>query len=117
LEKHIEKIECPECGKRQIATVLHTSPFWSYVHNCVSCKHTIMESEWILINKEDELKQIDLKKETPELRKGVVGNSKKKPCCEGRKISKKETEDFTNACIGLLFGNSDGLQEYTDKYL
>jgi len=63
LEKHIEKIECPECGKRQKATVLHTLPFWSYVHNCVSCKYTIMESEWTLINKEDEMKQIDLKNE------------------------------------------------------
>ena len=61
--KHIEQIECPECGKRQIATVLHTLPWWSYVHDCVSCKYTIMESEWVLINTEDELKQIELANE------------------------------------------------------
>jgi len=60
MEKHIEQIECPECGKRQIATVLHTLPWWSYVHHCVSCKYTIMESEWVLINTEDELNQIEL---------------------------------------------------------
>jgi len=63
MEKHIEQIECPECGKRQIATVLHTFPWWSYVHDCVSCKYTIMESEWVLINTEDELKQIELANE------------------------------------------------------
>jgi len=63
IEKHIEQIECPECGKRQIATVLHTVPWWSYVHDCVSCKYTIMESEWVLINTEDELKQIELANE------------------------------------------------------
>jgi len=75
LEKHIEQIECPECGKIQIATVLHTLPFWSYVHNCVSCKYTIMESEWILIKKEDELKQIDLKNETANGTKTVLADS------------------------------------------
>lgn len=60
MEKHIEQIECPECGKRQMANVLHTLPWWSYVHDCVSCKYTIMESEWVLINTEDELKKIEL---------------------------------------------------------
>jgi len=66
MEKHIEQIECPECGKRQIATVLHTEPWWSYVHHCVSCKYTIMESEWVLINTEDELKQIELANDVDE---------------------------------------------------
>ena len=66
MEKHIEQIECPECGKRQIATVLHTIPWWSYVHYCVSCKYTIMESEWVLINTQDELKQIELANDVDE---------------------------------------------------
>ena len=56
IEKHIEEIECPECGKRQLATVLHTIPFYTYIKNCISCKYTIMESDWVLINTEDELK-------------------------------------------------------------
>lgn len=55
MEKHIEQIECPECGKRQVAEVLHTFPWWSYVHNCVSCRYTIMESEWTLVDTEDEM--------------------------------------------------------------
>lgn len=62
-------------------------------------------------------KKVSKKVQSPALRKGTVSSSKKNYCCEGRKISKKEREDFTKACIGLLFGNSDGLQEYTDKYL
>jgi len=64
VKSHKEQIECPECGKRQTATVLHIFPWWSYVHNCVSCKYTIMESEWILINTEDESKQIEASNET-----------------------------------------------------
>jgi uncharacterized Zn finger protein len=58
MENHTEEIECPECGHRQAAEVLHTWPWWSYVHTCVSCKYVIMESEWILINTEDELNTI-----------------------------------------------------------
>jgi ribosomal protein S27E len=46
MEKHLEKIKCPECGLIQIATVLHTLPWFSYYHDCINCKHTIMESEW-----------------------------------------------------------------------
>ena len=56
MEIHKEEIECPECGKRQQATVLHTFPWFSYVHDCVGCKYTIMESEWNLLHTEDELK-------------------------------------------------------------
>lgn len=55
MEEHIEMIECPECGKRQLAKVIHTLPWWQYVHNCVNCKYIIMESEWILIHKLDEV--------------------------------------------------------------
>jgi len=59
MNKHTEQIECPECGKRQIATVLHTVPWWTYTHDCESCKYTIMESEWVLVNTKDELEQTD----------------------------------------------------------
>lgn len=60
MEKHKETIKCPQCGKIQVAEVLHTFPFWSYVHHCVSCRYFIMESEWELVNTEDEmnLKQV-----------------------------------------------------------
>lgn len=43
---HFEQIACPECGSRQIATVQHTKPFWTYVRDCTNCHYTIMESEW-----------------------------------------------------------------------
>ena len=55
MDKYKETIECHECGKRQVAEVLHTLPWWSYVHNCVSCRYTIMESEWTLVDTEDEI--------------------------------------------------------------
>ena len=43
---HIETIRCPECGEVQEAKVEHTIPFYSYVHSCVKCGYTIIESEW-----------------------------------------------------------------------
>ena len=44
---HIETIICPECETIQDAEVEHT-PIWNiYVHECISCKHIIMESEWL----------------------------------------------------------------------
>jgi len=54
MKQHIEEIECPECGKREIATVKHTVPHYTYIHEC-ACGYTIMESEWILINSQCEL--------------------------------------------------------------
>lgn len=45
---HTEQIECPECGSLQNATVEHTQPFWTYIHEC-NCGHTIMESEWDVV--------------------------------------------------------------------
>jgi hypothetical protein len=55
MKKHKETIECPECKKKQIAEVLHTFPWWSYIHNCVNCNYTIMESEWTCIDTEEEI--------------------------------------------------------------
>lgn len=43
---HYENIVCPECDCQQLATVEHTIPFYSYVHECVKCGYIIMESEW-----------------------------------------------------------------------
>jgi uncharacterized Zn finger protein len=48
---HTEKIRCPECKTEQEAKVLHTFPFYSYVHECTECGYIIMESEWIVIDK------------------------------------------------------------------
>ncbi len=48
-EKHTEKVECPECGHDQMAIVLHTFPWWSYVHECEVCGYMIMESEWATV--------------------------------------------------------------------
>lgn len=46
-KNHTEIIICPECGKKQRATVKHTIPFYSFVHYCKKCKHIITESDWI----------------------------------------------------------------------
>lgn len=43
---HTETIKCPACEKHTEATVEHTVPFWSYVHECEHCGYTIMESDW-----------------------------------------------------------------------
>ena len=67
--------------------------------------------------KENKKKKVPTKPKSKALKQGSVSSSKKNYCCERRKISKKEREDFTKACIELLFGSSDGLQKYTDKYL
>ena len=42
---HFELIKCPECLKNQSATVLYTSPFWTYTHEC-ECGFMITESDW-----------------------------------------------------------------------
>ena len=43
---HTETICCPHCGVVQVATVLHTQPFNSMVHECDKCGWIIGESEW-----------------------------------------------------------------------
>ena len=45
MDSHTETIICPECDRIQIATVEHTFPWHSYVHEC-ECGHVITESEW-----------------------------------------------------------------------
>lgn len=46
MKTHKEHIWCPNCGKHQVAKVEHTNPFWTYIHECITCGYTIMESEW-----------------------------------------------------------------------
>lgn len=46
LESHIETIICPGCENVQRAEVVHTQPWFSYVHVCDNCEYIIMESEW-----------------------------------------------------------------------
>lgn len=46
MKDHLETIECPNCGKIQQAIVEHSEPWFTYVHTCISCGYTIMESEW-----------------------------------------------------------------------
>lgn len=45
-KSHKETIVCPECISIQEATVYHTEPFITAVHECSECKCIIMESEW-----------------------------------------------------------------------
>lgn len=45
-ESHIETIICPDCESVQRAEVVHTQPWYSYVHVCDNCEYIIMESEW-----------------------------------------------------------------------
>lgn len=37
---------CPNCNLLQAAIVEHTFPWATFIHECVGCKYTIMESEW-----------------------------------------------------------------------
>jgi Zn ribbon nucleic-acid-binding protein len=46
-DHHVESISCPECNAVQDAIVLHRLPWYTYIHECVKCHYTIMESEWI----------------------------------------------------------------------
>jgi hypothetical protein len=59
-------------------------------------------------------KKSSKKEKSNKLRKG---NVKKNKCSDVGKISEKEREDFAKACIGLLFGNPDKMQEFSDKHL
>ena len=45
-EKHEEEIICPECGRKQVAVVEHTIPFYTYIHECIYCEEIITESDW-----------------------------------------------------------------------
>ena len=45
MDSHTETIICPECDRIQIATVEHTFPWHSYIHEC-KCGYVITESEW-----------------------------------------------------------------------
>lgn len=44
--KHTETIFCPECGTKQIGTVVNTIPFPTILHECENCAYIITESEW-----------------------------------------------------------------------
>lgn len=48
-DSHVESIVCPNCNHIEQATVLHTAPFASYIHDCGQCGYTIMESEWLTV--------------------------------------------------------------------
>jgi hypothetical protein len=49
LEKsHKELIICPKCKHECNATVIHTIPFFTYIHNCHNCHYVITESNWDL---------------------------------------------------------------------
>lgn len=46
MQSHIDIIKCPNCSHIQSATVLHSIPFSTFIHDCEKCKYVIMESEW-----------------------------------------------------------------------
>jgi ribosomal protein L37AE/L43A len=43
---HKVVIRCPNCIQLQNATVKHTEPFYTYIHECSNCKYVITESDW-----------------------------------------------------------------------
>lgn len=49
MENYKETIICPNCGTIQEATVDRDVPFAVLIHDCVSCKYKIMESEWEVV--------------------------------------------------------------------
>lgn len=60
IEFVIEMIKCPACDTVQAAIVELVLPFGRYIHDCVACEYTIMESEWdvvkpFVLNPTDEL--------------------------------------------------------------
>ncbi len=69
---HFDHIICPDCKKEQMAFVLHTIPFNTYIHECTNCNYLIMESEWNINFKKMEtdlannieLKELELREET-----------------------------------------------------
>jgi len=68
-----ERIRCPECRRVQDAKcqLYFGATFWSYVHLCIQCGYTIMESEWNTVTPFDELMNGDGNNETP---KGILIN-------------------------------------------
>jgi ribosomal protein S27AE len=46
MKTHPEIIKCPECGAVQMAEVVESMPWNIYVHDCIKCGYTIMESDW-----------------------------------------------------------------------
>jgi MinD superfamily P-loop ATPase len=45
-KSHNELIVCPECKHECNATVIHTVPFFTYIHDCHNCDYVITESDW-----------------------------------------------------------------------
>ena len=50
MKTETQKIKCPECNQVQEATVEHTIPFTTFIHECDKCKYVIMESDWDVID-------------------------------------------------------------------
>lgn len=46
LPVHNDQIDCPKCGHRQMAKVIHALPHFLYQHECTKCFYIIRESEW-----------------------------------------------------------------------
>lgn len=56
--RHTERIVCPKCRKTQRATVIHSTPYYIYIHRCIECKYVIMESEWQKIDADRLIKKL-----------------------------------------------------------
>jgi C4-type Zn-finger protein len=48
-ETHKELIICPECQHQGYGTVIHTEPFFTYIHVCKACEYVITESDWEVV--------------------------------------------------------------------
>lgn len=46
--KSHELLNCPCCGQRQVAEVLHTRVHDVRLHECIKCDYIITESDWIV---------------------------------------------------------------------
>lgn len=47
MNSHFETVICNGCKAIEVAEVVHTRPWWTFLHTCSKCGYVIMEQEWM----------------------------------------------------------------------
>lgn len=94
MENYKETIICPNCGTIQEATIDLDVPFPVFIHDCVSCKYKIMESEWEVVKPcvSEEIEGVS-EEFAKELLRGMTAMN------EATAAMSKEFNKAMNACI------------------